>query len=94
MILIITTSQDPELGRKLVERKVVACASRDEVTSVYWWKGKMEEEKEYRFFLKTTEEKKEEAIKALKELHDYEVPEILVIKAEANPEYLEWMQNL
>ena len=94
MILLITTSQDPNLGKKVVERKVAACASRDEVISVYWWKGELVEEKEYRFFIKTTEELKDKAIEVLKSLHDYTVPEIIVVKAEVNKEYEKWMREI
>ncbi len=94
MILIITTSQDPLLGKKLVEKKLAGCASRDEIISWYWWEGKLVEDKEYRYMIKTTKELKDKAIEELKKMHDYSTPEILVMDVEANPEYLKWLKSV
>jgi Uncharacterized protein involved in tolerance to divalent cations len=55
---IITTGNDRNtleyIGKKLVEMRFAACAQIvGPVTSIYWWKGKMEEAEEWYCILKS-----------------------------------------
>lgn len=81
------------VARKLVEEKLVACANiHSGVTSVYSWEGKVEEAPETVLIAKTTAEKLESAIDAVKRLHSYELPCIIACPIEAgHPPFLQWV---
>ena len=96
-IVVITAANDDEarmLGKTLVEEKLVACANIFPVNSIYRWKGDLYEEVEVMLFCKTTEENVEKVIARVKELHSYEVPEIIALPIIAgSQEYLAWVEN-
>ena len=98
IIIFITTSNREEaekIARKLVEDKLVACINIvDKIHSIYWWRGKVEESGESLIIGKTKVEKLDEIISAVKNLHSYEVPEIIAIPIIAGFEkYLEWLDE-
>jgi len=98
VILTTTPSRDVSLkiARELVERKLVACVNIiPEVYSVYTWKGKVEEAQEELLIMKTKRELIKEVIKLVKELHPYEVPEIISLNiSEGYEEYLKWIDEV
>ena len=64
------------------------------IKSIYWWENKVSSENETLIFFKTKKEKLEDLIATLKELHPYEVPEIVVLNIEGgNTDYLKWIEN-
>ena len=79
-----------EMARILVERKVAACVSvSSPVVSFYHWQGKLEQSREWLLIIKTPDYRKlqEELLK----IHPYQVPELIVLKAEHVLEsYLRW----
>jgi periplasmic divalent cation tolerance protein len=81
-IIYSTTSSEKEaqkIAQVLVEEKLVACVHiLPKITSVYRWKGNIEEADETALLVKTTEKNVEKTIQKIKDLHSYEVPEILV----------------
>ena len=78
----------------LVEEKLVACVNVTEVNSYFRWEGAMEEEKEALLIMKTRIEKVEDIIGRMKELHSYEVPEIIALPIIAGHEgYLNWVAD-
>jgi len=85
-----------EFARELLEKKLVACVSamNDEMTSTYWWKGKIETSRERQLILKTTEDKLSELELEIKRKHPYEVPEIVHLPiAGGSAEYLQWLRR-
>lgn len=80
------------LGRTLVEECLAACVNVLPVmTSVYRWKGEIEQDREQQLVIKTSP-KMIDALRArLRELHPYELPEFLVLDAHGSEEYLEWV---
>lgn len=62
------------IARELLERRLVACANLLPVTSLYRWRGAIEEAPEVAMFLKTTRGRVDEVVKAVAGLHPYEVP--------------------
>jgi len=82
-----------ELARALVEERLAACGSVvPAVTSVYRWQGAVEEEEEALVVLKTAADRVEALTRRTRELHPYEVPEILALPVAAgNRAYLEWV---
>lgn len=83
------------MGEKLVSEKLAACVSLvPKVSSVYRWGGKIERADEVLILIKTSQEKLDRLIPRIKELHSYEVPEVLVLPIErGSPEYLKWLEE-
>ena len=82
-----------QLARALVEERLAACGSVvPAVASVYRWRGAVEEEQEALVVLKTTADRVESLTQRARELHSYEVPEILALPVSGgNPGYLDWL---
>lgn len=69
-----------QIARTLVDHKLVACANIiPSITSIYRWKGSIEEDSECVLLAKTSEKKVDEVIQKIRSLHSYEVPDIIVI---------------
>lgn len=65
-----------------------------EIVSVYRWKENIEEDSEALILGKTSEERLDDLIKRLKELHSYETPEVLALEVgEGLSEYLDWVEK-
>ena len=98
MILVYTTFPNMEEAKKvckiLLDKKLVGCVNLREHLAMYWWEGKIEEDKEVGTIIKTTEELKEKVIEEIKKNHPYSVPLIMVMKAEVNEEYLDWLKKV
>jgi len=83
------------LAERLVSEKLAACVSAvPNVTSVYRWRGKVERAREVLVVVKTSMKKLDRLIPRIKELHSYEVPEVLALRIERGlPEYLKWISE-
>jgi periplasmic divalent cation tolerance protein len=82
--------------RILLEEKLIACANMIEgISSFFWWKEKIEEEKEVLVLMKSSKDKFEKLSKRAIELHSYEVPEILSIPiVNGSSTYMDWMKSV
>ncbi len=91
MIVLITTVDSRSMAEKIAEEilksRLAACVSIFPVASMYRRKGKIEKSDESMLFIKTTEEKRAKLVELIKEIHPYDLPEILIIRAEASKEY-------
>jgi periplasmic divalent cation tolerance protein len=96
IVVFSTAPQDKSalLARLLVEKRVVACVNIVPVRSYYRWKGEFCSEQEDLLIAKTTKEKAGEVIAAIKDLHPYEVPEIIALPViDGYLPYLEWVNK-
>ena len=99
-IQVITTTPSRELAQqiaeKLVEDKSAACAQvSGPITSIYEWKGKVENEEEWYCVIKTRKDLFREVEESIKTLHSYEVPEIIALPIlEGSPAYLAWLNQV
>ncbi len=93
VILCTTPPHEAEtIARALVEEKLVACVNVAEVSSLFRWEGKMEREKEMLLVMKTTQEKRDEVVLRINELHSYDVPEVIALPIIGGSEsYLNWV---
>jgi periplasmic divalent cation tolerance protein len=97
--LVLTTVKNraevKRLSEKLVSEKLAACVSAlPNVSSTYRWRGKLERARENMLLIKTSNKKLDRLISRIKELHGYEVPEVLVVPIERGaPEYLKWLEE-
>ena len=98
-LLCLVTIDDPakaaRIARALVERKLAACANiMPEIRSIYQWKGEIQDESELLMLIKTTRELFPRLQTAVRELHPYEVPEIIALEIDRGlPEYLQWIDD-
>ena len=100
MISVIYTTFDNEqdarkIANFLIEEQIVACVNIiPNVISIYRWKGKIEEDKEFILIAKTVDENVIKTIKRIKELHNYELPDIIAIPVNNGyDEYLEYIKR-
>ncbi len=84
-----------KLSRALVERKIAACVNIiEKATSFYRWKGKVECDQEYILFIKTKKSKFLKIKAVFRELHNYQLPELIALKiAAADLKYLDWIEQ-
>ena len=98
-ILIMVTASSKEEAEKiattLLERKLIACANiLGPVSSRFWWQGKIDSAEEYIIFMKTKRELFDQVADNVKQLHSYEVPEIIALPiVEGAKPYLEWINS-
>jgi periplasmic divalent cation tolerance protein len=97
-IAITTTGSREEadrIARFLVEEQIAACVNLlPGITSVYRWQGEVETAEEFLLVIKTSAGNLEALNAALRRLHSYEVPELLVLQPEAGSKgYLEWIAH-
>jgi periplasmic divalent cation tolerance protein len=83
------------VATRLVEERLAACAQvLGPVQSTYWWAGKIEQADEWYCHLKTTLARLPRLQTRIRELHPYEVPEIIAVPIlQGNPDYLKWIQD-
>ena len=82
-----------KIANQLVTDRIVACVNIFEISSVYSWNGKIENNnKEYLVIFKTTQKNKTILKKRLKDIHPYDVPEIAEIDVSSiNSSYMKWI---
>ena len=96
-VVTTTDSQDDarRIARELVESRLAACVQiRGPIESIYRWKGQIESAQEWQCVAKTRRELFPQVEKTIRELHSYEVPEILAVEiVESSRAYTEWLDQ-
>lgn len=96
-ILLTTIAEDraAEIAARLVEERLAACVNIcGPMTSTYWWKGRLERERECQLIIKTAAARLGELERRLHELHPYELPECIVVRPEAaSTAYSAWVDD-
>ena len=95
--LVITTCSNEDEARikeALLKEKLAACISSFDVSSSYIWKEKIEEAKERMLFIKTKKERCKDVMHRIKQLHSYELPEIICIEFDGSVDYLKWIDSV
>jgi periplasmic divalent cation tolerance protein len=96
-VIVLTTldarTDAAAFARVLVDERLAACVNvLPPMTSIYRWKGAVEEDREQQLLIKTTSDRVAALEARFHELHPYEVPEFLVLAVSAgSPAYLEWL---
>jgi periplasmic divalent cation tolerance protein len=83
------------IGKAVLERRLAACVNILPVMiSHYWWEGKIERGEEVVMIIKTRGSLADSVRAAVKELHTYDTPAILVVSIEGGEAgYLEWIMR-
>jgi periplasmic divalent cation tolerance protein len=98
-VLIFVTANSEEEGtsiaRDLVDSRLAACVNIiSGLRSIYRWKGKVWDEGEILLLIKTRATLFERVETKIREIHSYEVPEIISIPITRGSEpYLDWLQE-
>lgn len=96
-VLVYTTwpsiVEAEKAGRAVVERRLAACVNiLPGMISHYWWRGKIERGEEVVMILKTRNSLAEVVCAAVKELHSYASPAIMVLPVESvDADYYKWI---
>jgi periplasmic divalent cation tolerance protein len=82
-----------QTGRSLVERRLCACVNiLPGMVSLYWWQNAIERGDEVVMIVKTRAGLAEAVRVAVKQMHSYTTPAILVLPIESvDPDYHEWI---
>ena len=95
IVVFVTAPENeaPALAKTLVEERLVACVNLvPGLRSIYWWQGKVEDEPEVLCIMKTRSNLFESLRDRVRELHSYEVEEIIALPILAgNLPYLDWI---
>jgi len=99
VIQVVTTTSSREesdrIARTLVERRLAACVQvAGPIESTYHWQGKVETSQEWICTVKTRRTHYPEVEDAIRQLHSYEVPEILAFDVTAcSRGYWDWLRG-
>lgn len=96
IFVYITTKNKAEarkIGNTLLGERLAACVNIiDDAESLYWWKGKIQNDKEAILIAKTKESLARDLVKKVKEIHSYSLPDIVVLPIlGGSREYLSWI---
>jgi periplasmic divalent cation tolerance protein len=98
VVVVLTTlpadTDAASLARTLVDEHLAACvAVLPPMTSVYRWKGQVEQDREQQLIIKTTTGGVGALEARLGALHPYAVPEFVVLDATASVAYAAWLRG-
>jgi len=98
-LIVFVTCGSSEVAEKIaksvVSERLAACVNvMPGMKSCYEWEGKLEWAEELLLVMKTTRDRYQELETRVRELHSYELPEILALPVETGLEkYLEWVER-
>jgi len=84
-----------KIARALVEDRLAACCNIiPGIQSIYRWKGQVNQDQEVLLIVKSVVERIEDIKKRVRELHAYEVPELIVLTiSDGLQDYLQWIEK-
>ena len=98
IVLFITTANPDEaqqISKVLLGRRKIACANIvPRVDSHFWWEGSLDSGEESLLIAKTKSSLLPEVIELVKEMHSYDLPEIIALPViGGNQDYLRWIEE-
>ncbi len=99
LVIITTTSDDRDelenIATALVEERLAACCQISQpIQSIYVWQGSVASEQEFSCAIKTTQEHVEAIKSKIREMHKYDLPQIIVVNAaDVCDHYLNWVRT-
>jgi periplasmic divalent cation tolerance protein len=93
----MTTTNDSNVAKKianhLLKAKLSKCAQISRVTSIYSWHESIKEDAEYKIEIKSTVEDVEEIKLCILKMHNYDLPEVIVMDIKGgSDEYISWLR--
>ena len=97
MRLVLVTHPSREhaqkITRSVIDAKLAACVLMADTKSFYNWEGQLNEDDEVITLLKTSTDKVAKLEQYIEKHHDYEVPGIIIMQANANQSYGIWLNQ-
>lgn len=96
-MIVLTTANSEDLSLKIAETLVheglAACVNIiKKIRSIYRFKGEIWDDEEFLLIIKTRKELKNQIEKQIKEIHTYELPEIIYIDiSDAEENFKKWI---
>jgi len=96
LVVLMTTPSKEEadkIVRSLLRKRLIACANiLGPVESNFWWKRKIDKANEFLVLMKSSKKLFTRLSQTIREMHSYEVPEILALPiVKGSRPYLEWL---
>ena len=97
-VVFVTCSQKQakEIAKVVVKARLAACVNIiSQVTSIYTWKEKIEEDHESLLIIKTRKDLFPQLEEKIKAVHSYDVPEIIWLPIQQGHQpYLNWISEV
>ena len=94
-IYITTANMDEArtIGKELVSTRLAACVNIiDNMNSMYWWEGQLQDDKEVVLIAKTKESLVSEVIEKVGSIHSYDCPCIISLPIlDGHRPFLDWI---
>jgi periplasmic divalent cation tolerance protein len=95
LVFVMAANEDEAvaIARALVEEQLAACVNLiSPVRSIYRWRGNVEDARECLLLIKTSVRHYAKLEKRVKQLHSYEVPEVIAAPlTHGSADYLKWI---
>lgn len=96
IVVLVTASSAEEgarIGGALVAERLAACVNLvGPIRSIYQWQGRVHDEAETLLIIKTARDRFDALDRRVRELHSYDVPEVIAIPVEQGSlPYLDWI---
>ena len=97
--IIVTTScshlgETEKIAKYIIEKSLGACAQITKIKSIYKWQDEIQESEEYRLEIKTISSKFQSIKNYIKEVHEYEIPEIIVTEIiDGSEGFFSWVKD-
>ena len=96
VIVMTTLPADADaaaFAHTLVETRLAACVNLlPGMESIYWWEGKVEQERERQIVIKTSRARIVALWERVREIHPYDLPEFIVLPiVDGSDAYLRWV---
>ena len=85
-------SNAEKISKFLIEKKLAACISLKEISSTYYWDGKIETSNEIEITIKSIIQNRAILINILKSKLSNEVPQIMLKEYETELNYFNWIK--
>lgn len=96
LVLVTAVSQQEAeaIATSLVKLQLAACVSLMPIQSIYTWQGELHQDSEWQLLIKTNLAQSSTLEAKIRELHSYEVPEIIALPILAGSgAYLQWISE-
>ena len=96
MVVLTTAGSEDQarnMAQALLQRHLAACINvLPGMASFYRWEGEIRDNQEILLLIKTTRRHFEQVRATIRELHTYELPEVLALPVDrGDPEFLAWL---
>jgi periplasmic divalent cation tolerance protein len=96
-VVLVTAGSKTEaeaIAHSLIQARFAACVSLMPIQSVYTWQDKVHQEEEWQLMIKTDLSQFADLETKIREIHSYEVPEIIALPILAGSQpYLDWISE-